>query len=90
LSDDDSSKAHPGPSSKVGATVKGAFDPPASAWRRKLPLEDPASSDDEAGPPPAKVTKAVKASQSILEMDNTPFTPPNTPAKKAKKEGKLR
>jgi len=53
-----------------------------------LPLEDPASSDDE-GEPPAKVTKAVKASQSILEMDK-PFTPPNTPAKKAKKEGKLR
>jgi len=85
---DDSSKAHQGPSSKVGATVKGAFDPPPSTWRRQLPLEDPASSDDE-GPPPSKVTKAVKASQSILELD-TPFSPPKTPAKKAKKEGKLR
>jgi len=85
---DDSSSGLLGPSSKVGAPVKGAFDPPPSTWRRRLPLEEPASSGDD-GPPPSKVAKAVKASPSILELD-TPFTPPNTPAKKAKKESKLR
>jgi len=82
---EESSSGQEGPSSKVEDPDKGTFDPQPSTWR--LPPEE--SSSGQEAPPTSMVSKAVQVSPSKLEVD-APFTPPTRPAKKAKKESKLR